>query len=371
MAGPGPDAAAPRGVSCGPLKPPGALALRGDDVLRPWTAAAAALGVGLRALAVKLKEASAILLGLLAPPPLLPPVPAGVEASLRSALHLCARVHDEEVLPAVASFSVLGGGSAQDWARALRRGQGQHRPLVGDRAGRWPRGGTPGRGPPRQATDKEVAALPASQGALLRSLAEAGALALRQSLAAHLCACSRLWRRAQTMQPRGDELPKMPWELAPWRCRASSPSGPLAGATSSLERNPDERSIGSPAPQHRQQLRQNHARGRSRRLPNCWHGNLQPGYILCDQRAELDALVQTPTEETTQDLTPESSQGVNAACSGRADALPVARGRPLAPPSVAPADPPRPRRPASVPQPGEAARLPVTLAQEKLTWRRL
>jgi len=258
--------------------------------LRPSVAAAAALGLGLRALATELKDASVVLLGLLSPVPLNPPqqpaLAAGVEGSLRSALHLCTKVHAEEILPAAVYFSGKGGGPVQDWVTALRRVQSSGR-----------HGGVPGQVAPKEPTEEDIAKLTSkSQAALLRVLRSASehgveeAAPLHSRLAAHFCACERLRRRAiaaarrPSPRPRrvslssmsetgssldeddeggsddeadkeelkgiGEERAKasgatrgsarthaqaprpFAWELAPWRCSASgqAPSSPLSPA---------------------------------------------------------------------------------------------------------------------------------------------
>eukprot|EP00444_Apocalathium_aciculiferum_P055771 CAMPEP_0183598166 /NCGR_PEP_ID=MMETSP0371-20130417/178194_1 /TAXON_ID=268820 /ORGANISM="Peridinium aciculiferum, Strain PAER-2" /LENGTH=227 /DNA_ID=CAMNT_0025810189 /DNA_START=1 /DNA_END=680 /DNA_ORIENTATION=+ len=158
--------------------------------LRPSVAAAAALGLALRALCLELKEASRTLLALAPDVPRQPlqgdSLPACFEAALRSAICLLARVHAEEIAPAAALFEERCGGRAKDWAEALERPRSRCRRNIGARE-------RPGHAPPRGPTPEEVAALPSSsQRALLRALAEAArlgasaALPVHERLAAHL-----------------------------------------------------------------------------------------------------------------------------------------------------------------------------------------
>jgi len=173
------------------------LAAEGRD--RPQKTAAAALGLAMEALALQLKEAAALLLQWLDRTDALGDNAntAAMEGTLRSALHHCALVSHEEVLPGVRFFVAKSGASPQEWAQALRRGPGGR--LRGESAQR-----VQAIERPRHVEPSEVDALPSDrQRALVRSLEAAAALGVQgaselvDSVAARLCACERLRQAAR------------------------------------------------------------------------------------------------------------------------------------------------------------------------------
>lgn len=205
---------------------------------RPEHKPVIALGLGLQTLAMELKRASAILLGMLVPPP----APA-LEAELRSALQLCAQVHAEEIWPAVVQFSVKSGATSGDWAQALQHRSDPNWPWRLQRPG-----GLPGRAEPRVPADEEVAALQSSrQQALLRALDTSATLgadgvqAIKANLLSHFCACERLRKRTHAQ----------PVETPPWM--RSRPASVVARVVEpddfeSDSDNETQRGIGRPRP---------------------------------------------------------------------------------------------------------------------------
>lgn len=184
---------------------------------RPEKGALAQWVLALEELAVKLKIAAAVLLRLLESPE----HHAAVQATLRSALHHCAKVSQEEVLPSLRLFTLKSGAAPKEWRQALSRGvrpckapDGRSAPDPFD-AARWD---------DVLSSDRQRAVLRSLQAATSLGIPEADMLV--QELAADFCRCEHLARAARRAhaqvakqsKPKAAQVER--WHLAPFRCVA-------------------------------------------------------------------------------------------------------------------------------------------------------
>eukprot|EP00929_Paragymnodinium_shiwhaense_P094981 TRINITY_DN55905_c0_g1_i1.p1 TRINITY_DN55905_c0_g1~~TRINITY_DN55905_c0_g1_i1.p1 ORF type:complete len:608 (-),score=105.46 TRINITY_DN55905_c0_g1_i1:510-2333(-) len=181
---------------------------------RPATYAVVELGLALQVLLVELKAASVAILRLLDLPEL---ARGAAAASLQSAAHHCAQVHEVEVLPWAMRFVTGAGASPKAWEETMlhyrdrRRSRAHHsgcrprlhgvqsvdlraasaRPAADHRCDSLPVQAMPSKETPRELSSH-------SQAALLRSLQAAAALGvgeaadLAERLSGHLFECERL-----------------------------------------------------------------------------------------------------------------------------------------------------------------------------------
>lgn len=278
----------------------------------PRTATAAKLGLALINLTTELKDAARVLMKLLNA---LQDAGAATEATLQSALHLCAKVHKEEILPAARFFTARGGAAPTEWARALQSKTGNHNCKTIDRGGVRQQGMIVDPTLPLGAPSKEdIAALPStSQRALLRSLEAAGELGvaevgdLAKRLSAQLCNCERLRQHAarrrveSKAKNRSGTTSTLPWEHAPWRCHTEQPVGT----------NPD-----------------------------LWHEALQPGPVLCSREGEINDLV-------PEEILGDRSQTPQKAMNSHRSTTPIRTQLRPRPPSAPPGTLAGPKTPGS------------------------
>lgn len=183
---------------------------------RPEKGALAQWVLALEELAVKLKIAAAVLLRLLDSPE---HHAAAVQATLRSALHHCAKVSREEVLPSLRLFTLKSGAAPKEWRQALSRGVRPSKAPDGPRsapdpfdAARWD---------DVLSSDRQRAVLRSLQAATSLGIPEADMLV--QELAADFCRCERLARaarraHAQVAKSKAKAVQVERWRLAPFRC---------------------------------------------------------------------------------------------------------------------------------------------------------
>lgn len=203
----------------------------------PEKGALAQWALASEALAVKLKIAAAVLLRLLESPE---HHAAAVQATLRSALHHCALVSHEEVLPAVRFFTMKSGAAPKEWREALCRGR--KTPNTGVVPPKTVATPTPVAGHDGMVAPMDVdlwclneALTSDRQRAVLRSLQAASSLGvseaatLVQDLAWHFGTCERLMRRLRrsictpAVKARGKVGLVERWRLAPFRCVSEVP----------------------------------------------------------------------------------------------------------------------------------------------------
>lgn len=185
---------------------------------RPEKGALAQWVLALEELAVKLKIAAAVLLRLLESPE---HHAAALQATLRSALHHCAKVSQEEVLPSLRLFTLKSGAAPKEWRQALSRGV---RPCKAPEARSAPDPFDAARWDDVLSSDRQRAVLRSLQAATSLGIPEADMLV--QELAADFCRCERLARAARRAhaqvakqsKPKAAQVER--WRLAPFRCVA-------------------------------------------------------------------------------------------------------------------------------------------------------